>query len=325
LTVTIETIKPLIDHRSPLFVWKLVMIAVVLAVALFVYLDPMIVRNYRINYILSRKLDSIRFAEGETGIVFLGNSLLRKALPASEAQIASLISKQLRNSHNNPGPVTVVSLMTGHESSQNLQSIAGKLIELRPAMIVIQTELVVARNRKETKWGRFWSWGRELHALMAAYLPGTQEVERPERVLDVSTTPARIDVSLLRKVQTPQEFHAEGIKKVWNGQTVSMRNPDYLNTRMVIDRIRQKKIKLVVIEPPIDELAATYAPKGYFEKRSDVVRSVLDPRLDGYLRYPSFFPHSDFKDSRHLNIYGGKKFLSWCIPALVNELVRDSQ
>jgi len=159
----------MIKAPSPLFVWKLVLIAIVIALAVLSRIDPVEVHIKQRRESLNKKITTVTTTKKETDIVFFGNSLLQAGLPASETQI----SAKLTAAADRTEPIRVVNLAQDGRSSWDISHRAAQIFALNPKVIVVQTEMIIGRQIARPKnfrvthgelYKRLHDWAKFLRA-----------------------------------------------------------------------------------------------------------------------------------------------------------------
>src|SRR5262245_61900774 len=132
--------------NSPLFVWKLVLVAVIVAAAILSILDPVAIHIKQRGQELTQAFnkEATTSASGKqkqkpksndsnsaqsTDFVFFGNSLLQAALPSQE-DLGTMISL-LAERKGHTGAITVLNLAQDGRSPLDLEQQAGKFFGLR--------------------------------------------------------------------------------------------------------------------------------------------------------------------------------------------------
>src|SRR5262249_37333853 len=127
---------------SPLFVWKVILIVVVIAIVVLSRIDPVEIHIKERRESLNKKITTVATAKKETDIVFFGNSLLQAGLPTTETQISAKLTAAADRSE----PIRVVNLAQDGRSSWDIGHRAAQILALNPKIIVIQTEMIVGRR-----------------------------------------------------------------------------------------------------------------------------------------------------------------------------------
>ncbi len=323
---------------SPLLVWKLLVVVLLIALAAMLFVDPKKAEVTRRKKAVSSKLDGIHFQPEELSILFFGNSLLRQSL-TGESELARAFNDHYRRSHQSHKPVRVVNLTFGGASPQYLRTVADQIIALRPTAIVIQIDMIIGRTmdpeefvqheqaeeQVDTVSWRFQYWSNVLRQPMMKYFPGSLEPSpRSRRLLNPLSSPVQIDIPFLRKdkrIANPRQALAlVAAKSMWSDQTVSTQDPRYRICRSFIRKAIAEGIKVIVVQPPVGVTANHLVQEGYFEKRIAAVRAITKPKLRKPLRFPRVLPDDCFKDYSHANEKGQRLFLRWFIPALALEI-----
>jgi hypothetical protein len=126
---------------SPLLVWKLILPIVLFAIGLSFLFNPWeISRAPRIRA-LSQRIDTIHLERDDHTVVFLGNSLLRRSLPANEKEMGDALSREhVRYSHS-LNSITVYYLTLKGGSARDIRYFAERVIVLKPTVMVLQVDI----------------------------------------------------------------------------------------------------------------------------------------------------------------------------------------
>ena len=306
-------------HRpSPLFVWKLIAI-VALAAGVFMFLsDPMKIVFSRRDAKISDKLAQTHFEKGETGIIFLGNSLMNAVLPVREVRLNADFEKELRRQGNLNMRVSAVKLTIG--GFWNLRDLSDELLDVRPSVIVIQSEMIVSRhvqNRKpQPLTQRVGAWA----GVLALKLVGQSQQQRQNRKGEKQFLASEKKTPAVRRGRTKKSAESLRITRaLWSNQTVSRVHPRFVMAREFINRVSAAGIRIVIVELPVSSTSASFSTKKYFAERTAALQSLS--QLGAlHFAYPRVLPDDYFLDYNHANHKGRTEFLKWFLPAISQEI-----
>jgi hypothetical protein len=234
--------------------------------------------------------------------------------------------------------VRILNLASDGRSASDIQRRADQMLDLNPRLIVLQTEMVVARKARIEKRregplaqerDRVSNWIRYAKAPLVkplvADLPGRKQKE----LLQALSCPARVDISILqgddekKKDLTLEEANLRRARERWADQDLSADSRRYDAARKFIRKAREKGASVLVLEPPVSQTAARFATEAYLQERRELVMALLEPERHDYLNYPEIMPDDQFLDLSHVTTRGRKAFFAWLAPALAERLMEE--
>ncbi len=306
-------------EESPLLVWKLLLVVAIIVISLSFAFEPETIITDRRYRALIQRIETIRIEREAFTVVFLGNSLLLRALPESPKTIEDALMGEFTGHGNNPATITVHKIILDGGSSQEIQRIAEKIMSLHPTAIVLQVDMIVSREYEHPKRGRLQAWAKLFRIYLKQYISPASLFLPEKNRSDEKDTPVQIDVAVVDK-ETDQDFALIATRKLWEGQTVSRLDSNFLSYRNLFKRISSSPTKLLILAMPVGETLTKIAPEGYFQQRTDAVRTILEPDASRLLQFPLVLPDDHFFDYRHLNSTGRERFFQWFVPALAQNL-----
>ena len=145
---------------SPLLVWILVFITLVVGIFILSEIDPVRFHIRQRREDLPKKIQKVRKEKARTDVVFFGDSLLQAAIPPGEREINDTLSRALST------PVKTVNLAMDGRGPWDLERRSDQILGLHPKIIVIQSDMLVKRRIQrekppgyfETKKERLKNW-----------------------------------------------------------------------------------------------------------------------------------------------------------------------
>jgi hypothetical protein len=302
---------------SPLFVWKLILI-VSLAAALFMFLsDPMKIIFARRDVKLSDKLSQTHFKKGETGIIFFGDSLMNAVLPVRVENLNSVLEKEFRRQGDLKSRISAVELTSG--GFWNLQDLSNQLLDVRPSVIVIQSEMVVSRNIKNKSrpvlTERVGTWSGVL--VLKVFGQSQQRISKevPNQFLATEKKTPKV-----KRRPGKNKEALDVARAIWSKQDVSTTDPLFMMARRFINRASAAGIRVVLVELPVSSTSAGFSSKEYFAKRTAALQT-LSKWGAVTIVYPHMLPDDYFTDYNHVNHKGRREFLRWFLPVFSQEMI----
>ena len=292
------------------------------------FFDPLRMVHERKNDSLSSQLSRLHFSENETGIIFIGNSLMDNALPLKEQDINKALSRELQKQEKRNISVSTFNAAMGDFSAWDLKSLKDEIMNSSPSVIVVQSEVIVARYIKEPELqernlDRIGMWSGLLERRLLVGLPQSmQDQAKRGKLIGDKLIKQQIGKNLKVELEKQQkELYLAITKSLWSGQNVSDTSADFLTSREFIQRALSQGIRVIVLELPVSRAIISLAPEHYFTQRTAAIRSLSSRGRLVILRYPRVLPDEYFRDFRHLRPRGRREFLEWFIPALARELM----
>jgi hypothetical protein len=310
---------------SPLLVWILVVITIVVGIFILSEIDPVIFHIKQRREELPKKLQKVKKAKAQTDVVFFGDSLLQEAIPPTEEEINAKLSSAASF------PVKAVNLAMDGRTPWDLDRRSRQILGLHPKIIVIQSDMLVKRRLQveeppgyfETKKIRLRNWISYIkQPLMQPLSKGSPKKSR--ELLDALSSPARVDIKILKEKNDQdekilQQVLLERAREHWSGQIISVRSPEFKSSSGFIAKAQSNGTRIVVVETPISQTAAQFATPEYLADRKRVVLALLNDQ-DKYLQYPKVLPDRFFDDYSHANARGQKAYFKWLAAELAKEL-----
>ena len=310
-------------NPSPLFVWKLLFIAT-LGGGLFLYLvDPMPVVFEHRDIKMERAVQSANFKDGETGIIFFGNSLMNHALPPITRNLNALLEKELQKRKVNFPKVAALDIATGGVRAPRLHGFADDFIRARPAVVVLQSEMFVSRSRKRNEpWSvsartRLAQWSGILQLRLFGVVANPPDTKVKHDFLQSNQQNAKVKES--RHLKTEESLIRA--REFWNNHVASIDDPIFVQGKQLVDRFEKAGIEVIVVELPVSRMAAELTSPNYLQDRRRVLQDLKQVGAS-IISYPNLLPNDYFTDYSHLNHKGRLVFLRWFGPALAEELAK---
>lgn len=284
--------------------------------------DPMKIVHKKRDDLLSKQLSAIHFDKGETGIIFFGNSLLNSALPVRHKFLIEELAEELRKNGGLKSSISAVEVTTGRISVSKLHEAVEQLIETGPAIIVIQSDIIARRvfNERQPKiTERVGTWS----GVLALQVFGRSQTPKKKEA-------GKQLFTLKRKMPHARPQQKKGKKalaiarKLWVNQRVNPNDPAFVIAREFIHRLSAKGVRVIVVEMPVSNTAATFASERYLAERSAALHS-LSKAGALHFTYPRVLPDDHFRDYSHVNHHGRREFLKWFFPLLSQELVKNER
>jgi hypothetical protein len=308
---------------SPLVVWKMLLIVIVFAtIAMLVADDPMKTVVRRSDGVLAQRISQLHFADDETGIIFFGNSLLNQALPVRNETLTWLINNEFRK-YGHPGKYVPVEITTGGVNAWRLQALGNQLIDAKPSVIVIQSEMFISRKREKgfnlQLTNRIAAWSGVLNL---RFFGRVQNTGNPKVQGGQFPGIEKPGTNTVRRRQVQDDQTLAVAKDLWENQVASPDTPEFIASQKFVKRVLERGIRVVVVELPVSQTAAKFATSEYFAKRTQAIEELTNFGVI-HLAYPRILPDDDFRDFSHLGTRGRRDFIRWFIPALTQALLKN--
>lgn len=314
--------------NSPLFVWKLVLIALIAGAIFISAINPIALNIARRHRELTQALkDKVKARNESADIIFFGNSLLQSALPSQEKDLFTLMARM--SAENRLGAVQVMNLAGNGRSPSDLEQLRNEIFSLKPKIFVIQVEMIFPRfDRAQKSWiglsrERLRLWSQFLRAtLVVPVVPPDTSAQKNQELLSALSSQAQVDIGILQNHLDP-ELDNENLmlaRALWSNQTLSIDSVYYKRSAEFIRKAQESGIQVLVLETPISETAARIATKRYFQKRAQAANQLLYGNSK-FVRFPRTLPDDCFLDFSHLNSQGQMAFLRWLRSVLAREIM----
>lgn len=324
--------------RSPLFVWILVSCTIILAMIVLSQVDAVRVHVKQRQKELPKKIENEKRGNKRIDILFFGNSLMQSAIPAKEVEISKIISRSAFPDSQDAAKLRIVNFAVEGRSAWDIQRRADQILTLKPKLIVLQTEMIVARRVNKNliqqtffdeKKERLQNWIRYARTpLLERFLPGEHSERKRRELLDALASPAHVDIKVLKAADdnntADESLEATNLQRArerWSGQPISVDSDEYKAGREFVRKARANGSTVIILEPPLSETAARLATEEYLRHRRDAMLALLDGDQRHYLQYPTVLPDKYFDDYSHANRKGQKVFFAWLAPALAERLI----
>ncbi len=302
---------------SPLFVWKLILVVILAAGAFLSFSDPIKVIFARRDVRLSDQLAQTHFKKDEIGIIFLGDSLLRAVLPYKDESVNTALAGRFQQGELK-SRISAVKVTTG--GIWNIQELSEQLIEARPSIIVIQSEMVVRRiykNRPEQPLKeRVGTWSGILGLKVFGHSQQQRSKEGKKQFFTIEKQAPKA-----RPRTKKSDESLEVTRHLWSNQVVSTADPIFIMARRFINRASATGIRVVLVELPVSNTSAGFSSREYFTKRTAALQSLSKSGAVTFV-YPRILPDEYFVDYNHANPRSRREFLNWFYPVLADELLK---